>query len=103
MQISLNTARKHPVAIVLYAMYLLLWICFIGISTSTNVGYPLGENRYCTTGFMVVFFMMLTISAVYFIATFLFVIFSINKKFYLQMAVAVLLPLILAFIWQALW
>lgn len=103
MQISLNTARKHPIAIVLYAMYLLLWISFIGISTSTNVGYPLGENRYCITGFMVVFFMMLTISTVYFIATSLFVIFSINKKFYLKMALAVLLPLILAFIWQALW
>ena len=95
--------KRHPVAMVTYVIYLLMWAFFVTAIISISRKQEESGMMYCGTGVMLTYYMMLVLSSVYLILTFSFALFTSNKRFFFNMTFAIVLPIILAFLWQFVW
>lgn len=98
--ISSTELKRHPVAILTYMAYIMLWIMFVrGAYVIRTRQVEEGLIR-CGTPVMITLFMLLGLSALYFMISLLVAFFTRDRRFFLYLALGILVPVIGLLIWQ---
>jgi hypothetical protein len=100
---AIQDSKKHPVAIATFCLYLAAWVFFLVTVIQTGRKQAESGMPFCAVGMVVSYYFMLILSAFYLISTLFFAVFSLNQRFFITIAVGILLPMALAFLWTLFW
>ena len=101
--LSNNEFRQHRFAILLYIAYFLSWTLFAASIIRINLNQVRSGDIFCGDGVIVVYYLLLPLSSIYLVSTLFAVLSSTNKKFYLRLAFAIFLPVLIAYLWKCTW
>ncbi|MCE7039795.1 hypothetical protein [Dyadobacter sp. CY312] len=101
--LTISELKRHPLAILTYVIYLGLWIFLIAAFIRISAVQAASGEMRCMTGPMVTYFALLWISVFYLISTLFFAIFDSDRRFFIKISIAILVPLALAFLWRFTW
>ena len=101
--IVISDLKRHPVALVTYVIYLFMWVLFTAMIIQISSKQAESGIAFCGTGVIVTYYFMLILSGVYLVSTFSFFLLNSDKRFFINLVLAIVVPMVLAFLWQFIW
>ena len=98
----LSFVRKHPIVVLVYSLYMLTWAFFATAIIRINQMQAESGGR-CVTGVMLFYFSMIVLSCLYLFVVLFFAFFTKRNNIYPKLALAILVPIALALLWQLFW
>ena len=98
----LSFVKKHPIVVLVYAFYILTWAFFATAIIRINHMQAESGGR-CLTGIMLFYFSLISLSCLYLFVVLFFAFFTKRNNIYPKLALAILVPIALALLWQLFW